>query len=202
MKVDYIEMVGIRYAVAGDRKLPFRFRVEKQMGIPARGDPRRPLYLAVRSTRVLGILFLLIGTFVSLLLSVRGGMPRRGGIFLTGGLLLFYVGPGVVYLITAIYLKRRQFWAVVVGLVLASIQSLFVLLGIAGILLTLMRQPAVSIALVPMGVMIFVLLALAQLIYHLSLSFEAIKYAPTEEQHGFEPLMATPPPPKENDAEK
>jgi hypothetical protein len=51
-------------------------------------------------------------------------------------------------------------------------------------------------------VLIFILLALAQLIYHLALSFDAIKYAPVEEQHGFEPLMAQPvEPPKAPEGE-
>ena len=55
-------------------------------------------------------------------------------------------------------------------------------------------------------VLVFIILALAQLIYHLALSFEAIKYAPPEEHHGFEPLMGlpieSPPMPGENEAEK
>jgi hypothetical protein len=176
--------------------------VEKQMAVPPRGDPRRPLHLAIRSTRVLAIIFLLFGTCASIPLLITGGMARRGGMFLNAGILFLYVGPGAVYLVTAIYLKRRQFWAVVVGLVMASIQSLFVLLAIAGILITMVRQPGSSIVLIPMGVLIFIILALAQLIYHLALSFDAIKYAPVEEQHGFEPLMAQPvEPPKAPEGE-
>jgi len=166
-----------------------RFRVKKQMAIPPRGDPRRPLHLAVRSTRLLGILFLLIGTLMSSL-TLRGGIPGRRGMVLTALLLLFYIGPGVVYLVTAIFLARRRFWAVVVGLVLASLQSLFVLFAIGSILIDIMRHPSRSVAMIPMVVMIFVILALAQLIYHLSRSFEAIRYAPVEDQHGFEPVMA------------
>jgi len=182
--------------------IDFIFRVEKQMAVPPRGDPRRPLHLAIRSTRMLAIIFLLIGTLVSFLLLMQGGVPRRGGMLFTGAFLFFYVGPGAVYLVTAIYLKRRQFWAVVVGLVLASVQSLFVLFAIAGIFITVVRQSGASIAIFPVAVLIFILLALAQLIYHLALSFDAIKYAPVEEQHGFEPLMAQPvEPPKAPEGE-
>jgi hypothetical protein len=132
-----------------------------------------------------------------LVLIVRGFAPMRNGIILTAGLFFLYIGPGVIYLVTAIYLKRRRFWAVIVGLVLASVHLLFVLIVIAGLLITMSRHPAASVALIPMILMIFVGLALAQLIYHLSLSFEAIKYAPVEDQHGFEPLMgqAVEPPP-------
>jgi hypothetical protein len=176
------------------------------MAIPPRGDPRRPLHLAVRSTRVLAIIFLLFGTCASIPMLIQGALPMRGRMFLNLGVFIVYVGPGVVYFVTAIYMKRRQFWAVILALVMASIQLLFALLGISVLLIAEMRRPASSVAMIPAGVMIFVILALAQLIYHLALSFNAIRYTPVEEQHGFEPLMAqaveSPTAPKEDEAKK
>ena len=184
-------------------RIGFVFRVEKQMAIPPRGDPRRPLHLAVRSTRLLGIIFLLFGSCASIPFLIRGAGSMGGGM-LSAATLFVYVGPGAVYLVTAIYLKCRQFWAVVVGLAMASIQAIFVLLAVTFILIATVRQPAISFSLIPMAVLIFIVLVLGQLIYHLARSFDAIKYAPVEEQHGFEPLMAQqvepPAVPRENEA--
>jgi hypothetical protein len=167
------------------------------MAIPPRGDPRRPLHLAVRSTRVLAIIFLLFGTCASIPMLIQGALPMRGRMFLNLGVFIVYVGPGVVYFVTAIYMKRRQFWAVILALVMASIQLLFALLGISVLLIAEMRRPASSVAMIPAGVLIFVILAL---------SFNAIRYTPVEEQHGFEPLMAqaveSPTAPKEDEAKK
>ena len=176
------------------------------MAIPPRGDPRRPLHLAVRSTRVLAIIFLLFGTCASIPMLIHGAVPMGGRMFLNLSVFIVYVGPGAVYLVTAIYLKCRRFWALILALVMASIQLLFALLGISVLLIAEMRQPAGSVAAIPAAILIFIILALAQLIYHLSLSFNAIRYTPVEEQHGFEPLMAQPvePPtaPKEDEAKK
>jgi hypothetical protein len=161
------------------------------MGLPARGDPRRPLQLAVRSTRLLAGLFLMLGTCAISTMLIRGG-PMRRGAALDLGVLLIYVGPGALYLIVSMYLQRRRFWAVVVGLVLASIQLFFTVGGAAMLLFAVVRGASISI--IPIVLVVFVMLALGQLIYHLALSFEAIKYEPPgQNPHGFEPLVAQPP---------
>jgi len=166
------------------------------MALPPKGDPRRPLHLAVRSTRMLAIIFLLFGSCAFVPFLIRGAMPVNARVFLELGNVILYFGPGAVYLVTSIYLMRRRFWAVVVAIVLASIQLLLVLIGIISLLIVMMRQPipqpVSSFALIPAGILLLIILALVQLIYHLALSFEAIKYIPVEEQHGFEPLMAQP----------
>jgi hypothetical protein len=162
------------------------------MPLPPKGNPRRPLHLAVRSTRLLGIVFLCFGMIVmlpSLLLLRRGmGMPLMIVQFISA---MLYIGPGVLYLVCAIFLKQRQFWAVVVGIVLASIHLLFLLLGAAFYIAVVLSEQFNAWMLAPMVMLLAFILALGRLIYHLARSFEAIKYPP-DEQRGFEPLMVEP----------
>ena len=162
------------------------------MPLPPKGDPRRPLHLAIRSTRLLAIIFLFLGGCVCTAF-LRG---RRSTVISLPALaaLLFYFGPGVAYLIFSIYLKRRQFWAVLSSLILASIQLLFTLAVAVSLLIVSMIKSAnsVNFVIAPLIVLGIVILALAQLVYHLALSFEAIKHVPVEEQRGFEPLMFQP----------
>jgi hypothetical protein len=159
------------------------------MPLPPKGDPRRPLHLAIRSTRLLGGLFVVLGLFslVPMLISFRGGFMRGMAVYFVVGGMMYFV-PGMLYVLCSVDLRRRQVWAVIVGIVLASIQLLFVLFGLLGVTVGLAN------CLIPLiGV------ALAQLIYHLSRSFEAIKHPPfgQEAARGFEPLPVaqTIPPP-------
>jgi hypothetical protein len=166
------------------------------MPLPPKGDPRRPLYLAIRSTRVLAAIFLLFGSFAVFPLVVGGVMLGGLSAIATASFFVFYMGPGVVYLLCSIYLKRRQFWAVLVSLVLASIQLLLALTGMVFLFVALNQMSRIGNftfllwAIIPIALII---LALAQLIYHLILSFEAIKYIPIEEQRGFEPILPSSP---------
>ena len=165
---------------------------------PPKGDPRRPLHLAIRSTRVLGALFVLLGLAVlavPALYALRGGGSAGGGVILMGVASLLYLVPGVLYVLCAIYLRRRQLWAVIVALVLASVQLLFLAIGLLGVVIGIAnsRGAATSFALVYLGLIGLVAAALAQLIYHLARSFEAIKHPPFgAEVRGFEPLPVAP----------
>jgi hypothetical protein len=159
------------------------------MAVPPRGDPQRPLHLAIRSIRVLALLFLLVAScgFGSILAAGRR-MP-----FIVGGaILVFYFLPGIAYVFFAIYMKQRKFWAVVAALVLASLQCFVALIALAmSIVLTFHAggDPSAIIGLVTTA---FVFAALAQLVYHLAKSFESIKYVPIEMQRGFEALPVQP----------
>jgi hypothetical protein len=164
-----------------------------KMALPPKGDPRRPLHLAIRSTRLLAIIFLLFGSCVFIPFLI--GRTARGIAPFAVASALIYTGPGAAYLVFSIYMKRRKFWAVVCATVLASIQLLLTLIGgIFGIIAVWHGPlPLDATELIPMAILAFVILALSQLIYHLALSFEAIKHVPPDEQQrGFEPLMAQP----------
>jgi hypothetical protein len=171
------------------------------MALPPKGDPRRPLHLAIRSTRMLGILFLSIGSYVFYSIVLRARMRGTGRFGGGVAFLGFYIGPGVAYLLFSIFLKRRQFWAVVAALVLASIQLLFTLAGMVAIVIAILGRQNLAAAVLPMFIYGMFILALAELIHHLAMSFEAIKHMHPEEQRGFEPLMMqalNPPPPRDS----
>ncbi len=138
-------------------------------------------------------MFLLFGTCATAPSVIRGPRRTLGSIQLVMGI-MFYVIPGIAYLLLAMYLRRRQFWAVVASLVLASIQFLLTLATTIVLVAFALNEEMPPVPLYIMGAVTgLVCLALAQLIYHLALSFEAIKHVPPEEQRGFEPLMPTRP---------
>jgi hypothetical protein len=166
------------------------------MTLPPKGDPRRPLYLAIRSSRAFGIIFFLFGCVTVLPLAVTVG--RLGFsfwiLFQFASVVFVTFGPGVTYLVIAFYLKRRRRWAIVTGIVVASIQLLIVLAATGFLAVYLFNEgPRMEDALlIPAAIVGLAILALGQLIHHLAQSFEAVKHVPIEEQRGFEPLMVQP----------
>ena len=163
------------------------------MALPPRGDPRRPLHLAIRSTRLLGIVLLLFGTcgmasFMTTRLG-RGTPAIPTWIFVAGA--MFYFIPGALFIVFAIFLARRQYWAVVGALVLSFLLGVIFLLALGGFAFAVISRTQRADAGMAIPVIIFCLfsLAIGQLIYHLSKSFEAIKHPHFgQEIRGFEPL--------------
>jgi drug/metabolite transporter (DMT)-like permease len=109
------------------------------MALPPKDDPRRPLHLAIRSTRLLGVVLLVFGTcaFGPYMMAIsratrRGGptgMPPAWTVLMVA---LIYFVPGAGFLILSIFLGRRQKWAVVSALVLSCLLGAFFLLAFAG----------------------------------------------------------------------
>ena len=167
------------------------------MALPPRGDLRRPMHLAIRSMWILGGLLVALGicgTGGGLLVAQRGGLPPGMAVMQMIGA-LFYLVPGVLYIVFALYLKQRQFWAVIAGLVLASGQLLFVLFGfVASLVMYFVPNSGLPPPfLIAIGVMGLFALALAQLVYHLARSFQAIREPPYgKEERGFEPVGVHP----------
>jgi hypothetical protein len=172
------------------------------MALPPKGDPQRPLHLAVRSTRVLGILFIALGACGMLPMfylglargrTPGGGMPMGAMAMLGISTILFYFGPGAAYLVCSIFIARRRTWAVITAMVLAAIQLLFITFGLVALLVMFLSAGARSLGiLIALAIAVLLILALAQLEYHLSKCFEAIRRAPIDVQRGFEPLPAVP----------
>ncbi len=163
------------------------------MALPPKGDPRRPLYLAIRSTRMLAIFFLLFGIFGAAALFIPRGMSSRAQTLITILTLMAYIGPGAAYLVFSIYLKQLRFWAVVGALVLASLQLAMGAIITIVIVIAAVSRPLNQFILMSLAIMALVGVAIAQLIYHLAKSFDAIKYISMDEQRGFEPInMAIP----------
>jgi hypothetical protein len=165
------------------------------MPLPPRGDPQRPLALAIRSTRLLGILLI---AFSLLLLIPAMLISRRAGLWGASAVVLiviatFYAGPGVLYLICSIFMKQRKTWAVVVALVLASLNLILTLFSGIGLLLNIHVAPGQTrVLLVPLGIMLVFVAAFGQLIFHLSRSFTAIRTDPVTGHRGFTPVLIQP----------
>ena len=174
------------------------------MPLPPKGDPRRPMHLAIRSMRLLGIILILLTLlgFVPFLYISGGGraVPRLMLMFFFSALVIYLI-PGVLFLIFAIFLKRRQFWAVVGGIVLSSILLIFSLLSLVAVLLNFATAGHTPVGFIGLMISMLFLAAFTQLIIHLSQSFKALNYFPVEEQRGFEvaPVAPIAPPPLPSD---
>jgi hypothetical protein len=171
------------------------------MALPKRGDPQRPLVLAIRSMRLLGIILIGFSILAMLPILLSGRARTSPGAVI--GIGFMYVGPGILYLLCAIFLKRRRIWAIFTGLLLASIQLLLtIVMTLIACIMLLKWEPRMSAffgyAMIPLAITLLLVTALVQLIYHLSKSFEAIKYSPIEQQRGFEPMIVQPIPPTES----
>jgi hypothetical protein len=166
------------------------------MALPPKGDPRRPLHLAIRSTRILGGIGTLIGScvFIPVMMRLRGGR----GVFAPRDLMifgaLFYMVPGVLLIVFSVFMGRRRLWAVVGALVMSSLAGVFLLFVGAGLVMSLVATRQTSpVAFILGGVWAIFALAVGQLIYHLAHSFEGIKHPPFgKEFRGFEVLPAAP----------
>jgi hypothetical protein len=167
------------------------------MALPPKGDPRRPLFLAVRSMRLLGIIIILLSAvmFIPFFVLSRSAGTGSGFSLLFLIIALVYLIPGILFVLCAIFLARRQAWAIIVGLVLSSMVLLFSLFGlVAGLIraATGTSEPFMAIQLI---ISLVFVAAFTQLIFHLSRSFESVRYMNMDVQRGFEPLPVTPAPP-------
>ena len=168
------------------------------MALPPKGDPRRPLHLAIRSTRNFGVFFVLVGSFAATrIVLTRAG--QKGVIFVPSPAVLLawllYLVPGTLFLLFSVFVRRRRPWAVVGALLITSLSALFVMAAGVAILVAMIAEGEAR------PVRVVVVLAawtateftIGQLIYRLALSLKAIKHMPfggAENSRGFEPLPA------------
>ena len=76
------------------------------MALPPKGDPRRPLHLAIRSTRNFGVFFVLVGSFAATrIVLTRAG--QKGVIFVPSPAVLLawllYLVPGTLFLLFSVF---------------------------------------------------------------------------------------------------
>ncbi len=165
------------------------------MALPPKGDPRRPMHLAIRSMRLLGVILILLSLLGMLPLffipAARPGVSKILMIFFFGALLIYLI-PGVLFLIFSIFLKRRQAWAIIGGIVLSSILLLIAVIALAGVLVNFATVGHTPAALIGLVMSVLFVAAFTQLIIHLSQSFKALKYFPVDEQRGFEVAPVAP----------
>jgi hypothetical protein len=163
------------------------------MPLPPKGDPLRPLHLAASSTRGFGALFLLFGA-ISLFPSLFTLTAKRGiwtTMHLSAADVLFYFVPGVTYWVCGIFIKRKQLWAIIVALALASLHFTLFLIVAATFAVTAL-QPRNRVAMVAIGIALGFAILFLQLIVHLSRSLKSIKPTSPDIDRGFEPLPVPP----------
>jgi hypothetical protein len=152
--------------------------------LPPRGDPQRPLYLAIRSMRLLGLVFVVFGLVAVVLAWLALGRlintPTVSWLGLAMAALIYFI-PGVLYFVFAIFLTHRQSWAVAGGMVVAIVQFPFALLA----LVTVIVRGVHAFPLLLAGLWVA---ALIQLIYHLSKSRQALRLEAVTGARGFETL--------------
>jgi hypothetical protein len=142
----------------------------------------RPLHLAIRSTRLLGIVSALFGFVFVIAFGYFNRYQRYRPHFIAMGLLVWFV-PGVLFFTCAVLMKQRRRVGAVGAVALAAVQELFAIATLVGSLLL----PPVSP--IPIVLSILWIAALAQLLYHLRLSLPLLEHDP-ERLRGFE--IATP----------
>ncbi|MEM7806724.1 MAG: hypothetical protein AAF561_01270 [Planctomycetota bacterium] len=158
------------------------------MALPSKGDPDRPLHLAARSMNLLALILVLFG-----ILGVVGA--ALGGSAFIIAITVVYLGIGIGFRVSGRYLVRHRRWALIVGIVLASLALLGSVLALVADLAALILTPGRTIGL-SFAIAVIMVAAFGQLLYHLVLGFEAIsaweRRGGTERERGFEPIMAQP----------
>ncbi|MDQ3439472.1 MAG: hypothetical protein M3478_03885 [Planctomycetota bacterium] len=157
------------------------------MIVPAKDDPRRPLYLAVRSMWLLGGVFTAVGLLLCFPVVVRN-TTWWSTVIVVVVLLI----PGTSLLVAAAVTRPPRSWALAVAIPLVLALGLIVLfvLGLlvkyVGVQDLVRGKDRVSLTFAAILLGLFVLHALT--VWQLCSSFEAIKL-PELTDRGFEPLL-------------
>jgi hypothetical protein len=162
-------------------------RQESLMPIPPKGDPQRPIELAIGSTRLLGIVSTLFGLVMVLVFGYFNRYQRFRPHFIALGLVVWFV-PGVLYLAASHLMRGRRRGGVVTAMATAAGQGVFAAALFVG---TLTVQP---VSPVPVVLTALWVAALVQLLGHLRRSFESVRLD-TQHVRGFEALGAPAPKP-------
>ena len=152
------------------------------MPLPPKGDPQRPIELAIGSTRLLGVVSGLFGLVMVMVFGYFNRLQRFRPYFIGLGLVVWFV-PGVLYLAASHFMRRRSRTGVVTAMATAAGQGVFAAALLVG---TLTVQPVSPIPVVLTALWVA---ALVQLIGHLRRSFESVRLD-TEHVRGFEALGA------------
>jgi hypothetical protein len=155
------------------------------MTLPPKDDPLRPVYLAVRSLRLLGVLFILLGAVTALQGLRPGASPLK----------MSFVGvthavPGVLYLLCALLLLRGRRASVFAAMGLAMAHFILVAGNLAAYVQMLVQggtSPRVLFVALTVGFL--TVAALAQLMYHLVKSLSVLR-AVTEAYDDVDPVAS------------
>jgi peptidoglycan/LPS O-acetylase OafA/YrhL len=151
------------------------------MTLPPPGDPRRPLQLAIRSTRLLGVLFILLGLITPLptLHSNPNVFELPWPVVASS---LIQMVPGLLYLVCAVLLKRRRRSAVISALGLVAVHCVMVAGSLAAYSELLVSQTQdFGFLIGALLVMLLAMAALGQLFFHLTKSLKIVYPQPADE---------------------
>ena len=145
------------------------------MTLPPQDDPLRAVYLAVRSLRLLGVLFILIG-----LVTALQGLNPDNSFATTIPVGLTHALPGVLYHLSASLLLRGRRIAVFMAMALAMAHFILVAGNLAAyVQMLVVGGTSVTLLFIALTVGFLTVAALAQLMYHLVKSLKVLR-APTE----------------------
>jgi hypothetical protein len=144
------------------------------MTLPPHGDPRRPLCLAIRSTRLLGVMFLLLGVITPLPTVRSDGLLHLPWPVVATS--LTHLVPGLLYLVSAVLLGRRRRSALISALGLVAVHCVMIagsLAAYSGLLVAQTQDPKFLI--VALVVSLLAMAGLGQLFFQLVKSFAIIR---------------------------
>jgi hypothetical protein len=144
------------------------------MTIPAPTDPIRPVRLAVRSLRLLGVLFVLVGVVTAL-----QGLRPHASLLVMSYVGLTHAVPGVLYLVCAALLPRGRRAGVLAAMGLALTHFVLVAGNLAAYVQMLVAGGVPpTLLFVALAVGFLAVAALAQLMYHLVKSLRVVSADP------------------------
>jgi hypothetical protein len=158
------------------------------MTLPPIDDALRPVYLAVRSLRLLGVLFVLLGA-VTALQGLRPGASPLTMSFVG----LTHAVPGVLYLLCALLLLRGRRASVFAAMGLAMGHFILVAGNLAAyVRMLVLGGTSPTVLFVALTVGFLTVAALAQLMYHLVKSLSVLR-PPVETCDDTDPAPAAAP---------
>jgi hypothetical protein len=101
------------------------------MQIPLKGDPQRPIVLAIRSTRLLGVASTAFGLVMVFAFGYFNRFQHFRKYFILTGMLVWFV-PGVLFLTASWFMRRRSRAGVLTAVATAGVQGLFAVAIFAG----------------------------------------------------------------------
>ena len=162
------------------------------MQLPALDDALRPVYLAVRSLRLLGVLFILLGLVTPVPAIKHGYSPAEIplAVIVTA---LSHAIPGVLYLLSAALLLRGRRSAVFTGMGLAMAHFILVAGNLAAyVQFLVLGGTSLNFLFMALTIGFLTVAALAQLMYHLVKSLRVLR-APSEDPDWTSPPAAPAP---------
>jgi hypothetical protein len=145
---------------------------------PAQDDPQRPLALATRSTRLLGIVSSAFGVVIVIPFGYFNKFHTYRPHFIALGLIVWFI-PGVLFLTCSFMLQQKRRRGAVGAMAIGFVQEIFALLLLVGSIVL----PPVSA--IPILLCVLWAAALVQLLWQLYRSLPLL-VGDVERRHGFE----------------